>query len=388
MIGRESTSQARGDRSMKPKLRDIASQPSWVVASDKVQLTVTQLGGHMAPVTFFRDTSRPVRPYYVSGWQGEGRKIDDPVLRPLRGDFFCLPFGAPSTYRGTSHVCHGEPATKRWRCRGVAKDGRVTRLTLTMATKVLPGKVTKHLSLVDGQNVIYVQHVLEGYACRTSLGHHATLAVPEKARSLRVATSPFALGMNCPGVVGDPAEAQYQSLAPGERFTSLRRVPLLWKKPAFGDCTAFPVREGFTDLLGVFPKAGRDPAWTTATHDDAGTLWFSLKDAAVLPATLFWISNRGRHNAPWNGRNRCLGLEDVCGYFANGLSRRGIPTAIKLSPKRPTSINYIEGMARVPRGFQCVRSAEFAPGKVTFTSVTGKKVAVRVRHEFLGTGVL
>ena len=161
--------------------------------------------------------------------------------------------------------------------------------------------------------------------------------------------------------------------------------------------TSFPARLGFTDLLGVFPKAGKTPAWTTATNREEGYMWFSLKDASVLPATLFWISNRGRHSLPWNGRNRCLGLEDVCGYFAEGLAdsvRRnplnaaGIPTSVRLSPKSPTSVHYIQGVVGVPRGFDCARAATFAPGEVTFTSVTGKKVTVPVRWEFLATGEL
>ena len=382
---------------MKPKLRTVANQPSWVVASKQVELSVTQLGGHMAPVTFYRHTPRPVRPYYVSPWQTEGLKIDDPVLRPLRGDFFCMPFGAPSTFRGVSHACHGESATRRWRFVSLETAGKVTCLTLSMKTKVLPGRVTKCLRLAAGHNVVYVQHVLEGYACRTSLGHHATLALPEKPGALRVATSPFRLGMTCPDVVGDPAEAQYQSLALGKRFTDLRKVPLLWKEPASGDCTAFPTRTGFTDLLAVFPKIARGPAWTAATNAEGGYVWFSLKDPGVLPATIFWISNRGRHGAPWNGRNLCLGLEDVCGYFANGLAdsvrpnrltRRGVHTAVTLSPDRPTMVNYIEGVVKVPRGFACVRSVAFGAGEVTFTSVTGRKVTAKVNHEFLQSGEL
>ena len=71
---------------------------------------------------------------------------------------------------------------------------------------------------------------------------------------------------------------------------------------------------------------------------------------------------------------------------ANVLSKDGIATAVKLSPKRPTAVNYIQGVVKVPRGFARVASARFAPGKVTFTSVTGAKVAVPVKHEFLRTG--
>jgi len=382
---------------MKPQRKIVAGQAAWVFGNGQVEVAVTQRGGHMAPVTFCRDTPGPVRPYYVSPWQEEGLKIDDAVLVPLRGDFFCMPFGAPSTYRGKEYVCHGDAATARWTGARVETAGGVTRLTATMKTRDLPGTVTKRLSLVDGHNVVYCQHVLEGHSCRTSLGHHATLAVPEKPGSLRVAVAPFRLGMTNPTVVGDPAVGHYQSLALGGRFTSLSKVPLLWKDPAWGDCSRFPTRLGFTDLLGVWAKATQAPAWTTATNQAEGYLWYSLKDPAVLPATLLWISNRGRHSPPWNGRNRCLGLEEVCGYFANGLaesvarndlSKAGIATAARLSPKRPTAINYIQGVVKVPRGFECVQAASFRPGKVTFTSVTGRKVTAPVRHEFLKSGRL
>ena len=51
----------------------LHSQPSWVVRTDCVELAVTQLGAHMAPVTFFRQSDRPIQPYYISPWQDEGR---------------------------------------------------------------------------------------------------------------------------------------------------------------------------------------------------------------------------------------------------------------------------------------------------------------------------
>ena len=43
---------------------------------------------------------------------------------------------------------------------------------------------------------------------------------------------------------------------------------------------------------------------------------------------------------------------------------------------------------KVLKRFDCVKSARFAAGEVTFTSVTGKTVAVAVCHEFLKSGQL
>ena len=39
---------------VQPEERTISSQPSWILANDSVEVAVTKLGGHMAPVTFDR----------------------------------------------------------------------------------------------------------------------------------------------------------------------------------------------------------------------------------------------------------------------------------------------------------------------------------------------
>ena len=112
---------------------------------------------------------------------------------------------------------------------------------------------------------------------------------------------------------------------------------------------------------------------------------------------MFWFSNMGRHGAPWDGRNRCLGMEENCSYFAEGIvpslkpnvvSDAGFPTAVEFSPDAPTKVRLIQGAVRVPDGFVVVEDVKFAPGKVTFTSVTGKTVEADVAHGFLKTGEL
>ena len=361
------------------KVETVASQPAWVVGNDEVELALTQLGAHLAPVKFYRASSAPVQPYYICPWHNE--KLQDiavPVLKVIRGEFFCMPFGANGApANGETHPPHGEPAGGAWALVGHGKTGSVTSLAILFKPQVRPGTITKRISLVDGQNVIYSQEILSGFKGAMPLGHHATLAVPEREGSLRVAASSFAFGMTCPVLFSDPRNREYQSFAIGKKFTDLRRVPLLWKEPAEADATAFPARTGFTDLLAICRKPVWDgtPAWITACVQQDGYLWFALKDPVVLPTTVFWISNGGRQGPPWNGRNRCLGLEDVCGFFAEGikascepnvLTRKGIPTAIEFSTERATVVNYIQGVVRTPEGFVTVQSARFEPRKVTF----------------------
>jgi hypothetical protein len=65
------------------------------------------------------------------------------------------------------------------------------------------------------------------------------------------------------------------------------------------------------------------------------------------------------------------------------VNKTGIPTAVTLSPRRPTVVSYIQGVVKTPRGFGAVKAAKFGRDEVIFTSATGRKVAAPVHHEFL-----
>ena len=384
------------------EVRTIHGQASAVVASAQVELAVTLLGGHMAPVTFFRDSAGPVRPYHVTPWQDEpATEMPAAVLTPLRGDFFCLPFGGNAEEGGgEKHPPHGEIAGAPWTLLGSNKQGRVSTLRLTCETKVRKGRVTKELSLVEGENVIYSRHRIEGFAGRAPLGHHATLAMPEKEGSVRISSSAMRFGMTCPGLFSDPAKGEYQALQPGQRWDKLSEVPMAWKDVPAADLTRLPARRGFADLVQIvnepWEKTG-GPAWVTATMAESGYLWFALKNPAVLNSTVLWLENHGRYGHPWKGRNNCLGIEDVTAYFAEGLAastadnlltQQGVATSLVLRAEEATVVDYIQGVVKVPPGFATVQTLEFKPASVTFIAPDGQRVSAAVQHEFLKTGQL
>lgn len=370
------------------------SQSGWCLRTEQVELFITENGGHMAPVRFDLDGGTALEPYYISPWQDEGLKsFPDPVLAPLRGDFFCMPFGANAEeVDGEKHSVHGEAASARWHFVELTEEKDRTTLTLELRTTVRPGKITKKIHLRPGQNVVYTEHHLEGYSGSMPIGHHCNLDVPEEEGSLRIALSEYEIGRTPPVLVSNPANREYQSLAVGAEFTDLTRVPVLWKDHPPADCTSFPQRIGFTDLLQVCRKPGDFPAWTVAYCPSRQYLWFSLKDAARLPGTVIWISNKGRHGPPWNGRNRCLGLEETCSYFADGLgpslrpneiNAAGFPTALELSPSRPTVIPFIQGAVRISPAFTCLESVHFEEQGLRFVSTDQEEVRAKVHWDFL-----
>jgi len=380
------------------KMETIEAQPSWILESPQVRLAVTKVGGQMAPVTFLRDSGKPVQPYHVSPWQNEGLKdLPAPVLTALRGDWFCLPFGGNGdAFRHEKHPPHGEVAGAEWTYVDTKHDGGRHTLVLAFEPQARKGKIVKELSLVEGHNAVYSRHIVTGFSGPAPCGHHATLAMPDEPGVFRVSTSPIEFGMTNPSRFSDPAKREYQALAIAAPFTDLAHVPLLEKGTGDADLTRLPARQGYADLVQVVNKQDAT-AWTCATRTDEGWLWYALKDPKVLRSTLFWIENRGRHGSPWNGRNNCLGLEDVTSFFADGLAasaganlltRRGVPTAIEFTADKPTEIRYIQGVTRVPEGFGKVVAAEYAPGSVTFVAEGGERVTVPVRHEFLSNAAL
>ena len=97
------------------KTTKSAGRKAWQFSNGETQISLTLDGGQMAPVTFFAGTSTGVEPYYISPWQEEAKEVTTPgVLKFLRGDFFCMPFGGDNTLDGEVHPPHGEVAEGRW----------------------------------------------------------------------------------------------------------------------------------------------------------------------------------------------------------------------------------------------------------------------------------
>ena len=61
------------------KKRIICGQPSWRLTSTDVEAFVTEMGGHLGPVTFDRK-GRKLQPYSIAPWAEEQT---DPSLPPI-----------------------------------------------------------------------------------------------------------------------------------------------------------------------------------------------------------------------------------------------------------------------------------------------------------------
>lgn len=416
-------------------LAPVHGEPSFSLASKDVRLSLTRRGGHLAPVlfrlpgsgnvpavadpasaagsvlsaagTFSADTAltagrpavpasrsaAPARsaarkarwasPFSLAPWKpSDLPKGTPPVLQILRGDFLCFPFGGNP---GVAHV-HGDPANAPWKLKRRSED----QLVLGLDLKSPKGRMEKVISIRPGHRAVYQEHLLSGFSGRFNFGNHAILHIPEDEGEARISVSPFRFGAVKPDAFPDPRFGEYGALKTGAVFKDLAKVPLA--TGGHTDLSVYPAREGFEDLIMVSSRPA-DFAWTAVTFRDY--VWISLKDPRVLPSTLFWISNGGRHQAPWSGRHRRrIGLEEVCSYFCDGLDLsekdllkgKGIATTRLFRPEETVSIRLVQVVHPVPPGFGRVTRVIRSPDlpEIEVMGEGNLRVTVPVDHGFLG----
>jgi len=376
---------------MRGKLLDrpmetIHGSKSFFVSTPEVDFAVTEQGGHMAPVDFYFE-DYAVSPYALAPWEPSQVDASLPhLLTELRGDFFCLPFAGQA-----GGPPHGETANAKW---SLVEQGERS-LVLEMKRTDSGASVRKNIAVKEGQQALYIEHVLSGLEGDWNYGNHPILDFSELAEGQgRLAVSPFRWASVYDGVFANPETGETGRLQESAQFASLTAVPC--KDGTELDLSHYPTTPGHEDLVMMvneLPTTAQPFGWTAATFDDY--VWFSLKNVLDFPATLFWISNGGRSAHPWESRHLGrLGMEEVCGHFCNGLeaSREnrlaafGIPTTRRFEAGEIVRLPIIQGVALVEPGFGQVTSIRpLDDHTIVITGESGDFVNVKIDwKEFLG----
>jgi hypothetical protein len=377
----------------------IFGQQSFLLETRTVRLAVARTGAMVGPVTFFPEERAPVRPYAVAPWAEESLPSDTPpMLAALRGDWFCSAFGENHEHcSGIKLPPHGETANRDWH--GIARDSGPQGSWLRMGVD-LPlqdGRCEATTALIEDQSVIYQRHDLSGLQGPINPGHHATLAFPDIEGAAHLSFSKIACAHTYIEPTERPENRGYSWLRANAEINDPGAVPCV--DGSTTNLCRYPARRGFEDIAILCAASDLEMAWSAATCPAQQFVWFALRNPAQLASTLLWFSNGGRHFPPWNGRHvNVLGIEDVTAFFHVGLaasvkpnllSERGIRTC--LEPEGGClSIPYIQGVVRIPQGFDRVVTIEAHPAarRITLRAASGAAVDTRCDVDFLRTGRL
>ncbi|WP_343214014.1 hypothetical protein [Ensifer oleiphilus] len=299
------------------------------------------LGGMLGPVTFLLPDGRQVSPLHVAPWgQDPNRATLPPILRELRGEWPCVPFGsdgsrplpkgwsdAGETFAGAD-VPHGHGSNVHWSWGDC--DERQVNLTCSYPD----GHPVRQLCrrIVPDPQAAAIDITLEievRRPCRLPIGLHPTFRLTPRARSVRLEPGRYDEVRSFPGDV----EPDAGLFAPGRQWSTLDGVDA--RDGSLIDGGSVPLDRNAEELLQLVGIDG-----VVALHyRDEGFRARLEWQKEHFPSLLLWYSNRGRTAYPWEGKHLALGVEPVCAAFDLGpaVSTADNPVA---SPTAPTSLSF------------------------------------------------
>jgi hypothetical protein len=299
---------------------------AWAHGEGEVQT----LGGMLGPVRFRLPGGHIVSPFHVAPWGDEPGARELPgILRGLRGEWPCVPFGverqAPlaGEWAGLPGAAandqppHGHAANADW------TFGDDLSLGITYPADSPVARLERQIRpdpAAPAIDIALAVHVRRDVSL--PIGLHPTFRVPDSGVVIESASG----GMTFPAAV----EEGVSLLAEGVVFDRLDRVPL--RAGGYGDLSRLPLAEATEELVQLTRPEGQVALSCPAEGYRVRMTW----DATHFPGLAIWVSNRGRSAPPWSGRHQAVGLEPVCAAFdlgtgisarPNPLSRRGHPTS-------------------------------------------------------------
>lgn len=300
-------------------------------------VSVNSLGGMLGPILFILPDGRQVAPFQVAPWANEtfGDEIPN-VLRRLRGEWPCVPFGADANRpalgewpgstaeRTVDSLPHGFGSNNHW----TFGDASPTDISLSidypephpirsLKRSVMPDPESAAL---DCELVINVRS-----DCTLPIGLHPTFRLPERPGAVRIEVGDEISGMTYPHDVDASSIFRRHQVAAPWHDVRLRDGSTL-------DISAVPLRQKTEDLVQLLEMPGHAALWNAEEGYRARLVW----NQEHFPSALLWFSNHGRSFEPWNGRHLALGLEPICSAFDlgaqisasdNPINRRGVATA-------------------------------------------------------------
>jgi hypothetical protein len=313
-------------------------------------LSVQRLGGMLAPLTFILEDGRQVSPLYLAPWAAQETPPALPeILRNLRGEWPCVPFGSYRPKDGfpldwaavigsgdEDPYLHGFGSNVKWNW------SKVTPYEVELSCRYPPNdaieELVRRITPVPDRAAVDMELLVKPRRrTRLPVGLHFTFCKPRTRAILRPGV--FREAWTGPG----PPYEEVQAFAPDCRFQDLRRTPA--RGGGYIDATTFPLPVPAEDLIQL---NGVDGQFAIDLPGDNSRVCLSWNHEH-FPSVLLWMSNLGLRRPPWNGEHVALGVEPVCSAFGlgleatrneNPLSRSGINTVIEFDPARPFRTTY------------------------------------------------
>jgi hypothetical protein len=298
----------------------------WTVESPHVRAHVQSLGAMLGPAHFNLE-GRTVQPFAVAPW------ADDPpervahlpgLLRRLRGEWPCIPFGVPEARKDlpdewlsglnepndfVDSEPHGTGSNVHWSRMGGSGSDLSLRVDLPPAHSIK--SLERRISADPTQAALSITlKATARRSCTLPIGIHPTFRLPATPGAVQLDFGHEAQVWTFPV----PKEPGISVFVPDQRGVPLTRVVRQGGSPV--DASRLPLPFATEELLLVTNVRGAVDLVNTEERYRVRLTW----DREVFPSCNLWLSNRGRTAYPWCRRFLAIGVEPVCAPFDLGVA--------------------------------------------------------------------
>lgn len=301
--------------------------------------------GAMVTASFFKG-DRWIDPF----WHSPFETSDDDFLRNLRGDFFCVPFGAdisPQLDFLEWQIKKNGEETKGWQ-HGYSSHGEWNQTLTNIYSQRFEIEYPKNSDIekierviTADQDVLNIKNII--YSNKNTsppVGIHPIFRLPEKPDEAQLVLPKYQ------GCFTYPGKIDKSSVFKPNTECEVNSVPCF--DGTFINATALPLSKNAEELLWLGNVAeGKVVLKNHAEKYEVELTWNNKK----YPNLLLWFSCRGREHFPWNKRNLCLGIEPVASAFDlgseiscadNPLAQKGYKTSANITKGQTNFKHTIE----------------------------------------------
>ena len=347
--------------------------PAVVLSNSKLELTIMKKGSTLASVTLADDSEKlsPLwNPMRMARELGRPVKFDGGA-----GLFVCVDGFGPTSpeERAAGLPGHGEAHTETFAIRS-ERQGSSTAVTLTAKLPIVQELFTHTFSVIDGENVVYVDSELEnlmGFDRPVNWAEHATIGSPFLDPGVTVVDVSGSRSQTRPYSSSSVQRADVQRrLTSGQDFTWPMAPGLDGKKI---DLRRTPEHPHFLDHAVTLLDPNRELEWVTAINPKKRLIIGYIFKRADYPWLQYW-----GYYPPTQKMAR--GMEfatqpyDVPRREAISTGKMfDTPTYRWLPAKSKIKTRFLLFYAHVPEGFNKVDDVTMENGRIVITDRSAKK---------------
>ena len=324
---------------------------------DRGEAEIQFLGGMLAPVRFVLEDRRIVQPFAVAPWaedSGTRHAALPGLMKRLRGEWPCVPFGAPDIPEGLPEAWrpdrdnpvgsdyHGYCSNFEWHVEDECESSIAIAISYPEDHPVR--RLARRIEGLSGEARIKISLTIEARrAVEVPVALHPVFRLPGSPERARLDLGKYDMGRVFPL----PVEPGKSHLVPDAEFKTIRSIPA---RDGFARLDRLPLGFDTEEVVQVCGVSGL----AMLTNEDEGYRAHIRYCPEFFPSVLLWISNRGRAFYPWSGRFVALGIEPVRAAFDlgpavgshadNPIAKAGYPTSLKLLPGEPVTTSYEIGV--------------------------------------------